>query len=127
MPEVRKVGNHLLGVVAGTGNNVLTVDKIAAAAKAKGSRGKALAFGKLAGDAALGRLTHGQVRLSDFKGSLAIIQKRLARQGCLVWLAKCHTGCTGLRFRSERLQAPYRCEVIHKGGRQLSQASYQEI
>jgi hypothetical protein len=47
----------------------------------KGARGKALAFGKLAGDAALGRLTHGQVRLSDFKGSPTIIAKRLARWG----------------------------------------------
>jgi hypothetical protein len=42
--EVRKVGNHLLGVVAGTGDKVLTVEKIAAAAKVKGARGKALAL-----------------------------------------------------------------------------------
>jgi hypothetical protein len=106
-----------VGVVAGAGDKVLTVEKDAAAAKAKGARGKALASGKLASDAALGRLTHGQVRLSDFKGSPAMIEERLARRSASYGLSSATAGA----LRSEHLQTPYRYEVVQKGGRQFSQ------
>jgi hypothetical protein len=69
-----------------------TVEKIAAASKARGPGGKARAFGKLAGDAALGRLSNGYVRLGDFKGSALTIAKRLGRNAISTGLSQATGG-----------------------------------
>jgi hypothetical protein len=49
--SVRSAGNEILRTGLGTHNNAVTVEKIAAASKARRPGGKARAFGKLAGDA----------------------------------------------------------------------------
>jgi hypothetical protein len=74
---VRKVRNRLLGVIDGTNNNALAVEKIAVASKAEGSGVKARALGILQG-------TRDEV-LDEWPSAVvgfpAVIAIRLARMG----------------------------------------------
>jgi hypothetical protein len=114
------VANHVLSV--GLGSNNVTVEGIAAAAKAKGAKGKARAFGRLAGDAALGRLSDGHVKLKDFSGSKQDIAKRLGRKALSYGLAKASGGALDYKTAHGITQHPTDTKAWTKVGTNLAKA-----
>jgi hypothetical protein len=92
----------------------VTVEGIAAAAK-----GKARTFGRLAGDAALGRLSDGHVKLRDFSGSKQDIAKRLGR--------KALSYGPGLQNSAWHSTPPHRCESVDKSWHQSCQSTVEEV
>jgi hypothetical protein len=98
------------------------VEGIAAAAKAKGAKGKARAFVRLAGDAALGRLSDGLVTLRDFHGSKQDIAKRLGRKALSYGLAKASGGALDYKTVHGITQHPTDTKVWTKVGTNLAKA-----
>jgi hypothetical protein len=117
---VRGVANHVLSV--GLGSNNVTVEGISAAAKAKGAKGKARAFGRLTGDAALGRLSDGHVKLRDFSGSKQDIAKRLGRKALSYGLAKASGGALDYKTVHGIVQHPTDTKAWTKVGTNLAKA-----